>query len=320
MSVAAHRTLAGPPPDLPADWPHRTASRRVDAGGIDWHVQLHRSRNPDAALTLVLLHGTGASAHSWAELIEPLGELATLVNLDLPGHGWTRGAAPGSLRLAAVADALQALLLRLDLDGDIGLVGHSAGAAVALEWALRHAAHDAGRLRARAIVGLNPSLVPPPAVYTTLLGPAIAPLATSRPLAVLLARGAANSSLIDRLLASTGSRAPAWSRACYRRLFSRPEHVRGSMGFMAGADLPGLLARGGDITVPVAFVLGRQDPWVRLGPLRRVIRAHFPFAQCVEVDGGHLLHEERPLETAALVAQGLRTALQAKDPEPPVTG
>lgn len=312
MSDAGHSGFAGPPPDLPADWPQRAASHRVHAGGLDWHVQLHPPRNPDAGLTLVLLHGTGASAHSWSESIAPLRDFAAVVNLDLPGHGWTRGAEPSSLRLAAVADALQALLLRLELGGDLGFVGHSAGAAVGLAWALRHARRDAGRMRARVIVGLNPSLVPPPTVYTALLGPALSPLATSRTLAGLLARRAASGSLIDRLLDSTGSRVPAWSRACYRTLFGRPAHVRGSMGFMAGADLPGLLARGGEVAVPLAFVLGRQDPWVRIGPLQRVIRARFPTADCAAVDGGHLLHEERPAEIAALVGRMVERALERR--------
>lgn len=310
MSVDEPRHFEAAPTDLPATWPHRHTSRRVHAAGLDWHVQWHPSRNPAAALTLVLLHGTGASTHSWAELIEPLSGFASLVNLDLPGHGWTRGAEPGGLGLAAVADALQALLQRLEIRGDIGFIGHSAGAAVALEWALRHASRDADLRRPRVIVGLNPSLVPPPAIYTALLGPALSPLATSRTLAGLLARRAASGSLIDRLLDSTGSRVPAPSRACYRTLFARPEHVRGAMGFMAGADLPRLLARGEEVTVPLAFVLGRQDPWVRIGPLCDVIRRRFRAARCVEVDGGHLLHEARPHETAALVGQLVAEALQ----------
>ncbi len=45
------------------DWPHREASRFVEAAGLRWHVQEFGS--PDAP-TLLLLHGTGAATHSVA--------------------------------------------------------------------------------------------------------------------------------------------------------------------------------------------------------------------------------------------------------------
>jgi len=46
-----------------ADWPNRAASRKLRAGGVDWHVQI-LGRGP----TLLLLHGTGASTHSWRDV------------------------------------------------------------------------------------------------------------------------------------------------------------------------------------------------------------------------------------------------------------
>ena len=75
-----------------AHWPHRQASRFVDAGGCRWHVQAHPG---GAAQPVVwLLHGTGAAGHSWRGLVPLLAQRATLVVPDLPGHGFS-GPLPG---------------------------------------------------------------------------------------------------------------------------------------------------------------------------------------------------------------------------------
>jgi magnesium chelatase accessory protein len=39
--------------------------------------------------TVLLLHGTGASTHSWRALAPLLARRCTVVALDLPGHGFT---------------------------------------------------------------------------------------------------------------------------------------------------------------------------------------------------------------------------------------
>ncbi len=92
-----------------AHWPHRSASRFVDAGGCAWHVQVLRSAPGQPVLWL--LHGTGAASHSWRALMDLLAPHATLVVPDLPGHGFS-GPLPGvslpgmARALAALADAL----------------------------------------------------------------------------------------------------------------------------------------------------------------------------------------------------------------------
>jgi magnesium chelatase accessory protein len=66
------------------DWPHRTASRFVSAGGIEWHVQV-MGKGPCA----LLLHGTGASTHSFRDLAPALAPDFSVIAVDLPGHGFT---------------------------------------------------------------------------------------------------------------------------------------------------------------------------------------------------------------------------------------
>jgi len=286
------------PARLPADWPHREFSRSLRVGALDWHVQV-AGHGP----TLLLLHGSGASAHSWADLLPTLAGHATVVAPDLPGHGFTTGATLADLTLPRISDALAALLAALQLPAPVMVAGHSAGAALALRWALSAAPPP------RALVGFNPSLVAPPAVYPRMGAPLINPPATSAPVARPLAGLVARSGMVDRLLASTQSVVPAAQRARYRQLFSDPTHVRGAMGFMAAADLPALLSEGARLPCPVTFVLGSVDTWVPENALRPLIARAYPQADVQRWAGGHLLHEAQPAQAAALLLAVLERAL-----------
>ena len=47
-----------------SDWPHKERSEMVDAGGMRFHVQRFGDEGPN----IFLLHGTGASTHSFRDL------------------------------------------------------------------------------------------------------------------------------------------------------------------------------------------------------------------------------------------------------------
>jgi len=296
LTVSRHPVKSPPVPGfVPHDWPHRTASLAIDAGGVRWHVQ-RAGRGP----VVLLLHGSGASSHSWADLWPDLTACATVIAPDLPGHGYTTGFRDGDCSLARVAMAIDHLLEAL-APGPVRVVaGHSAGAALAIRWAL-------GTPRApAALVGFAPSLVPPPAAYTTFLAPIITPVATSAFATTLLASLAGRARLVERLLDFTRSPIPAAQRARYETLFRSPGHVRGTMRFMAAADLPALLEDAKRLAVPATFVLGRNDDWVPGRSLRPILARAFPDAEVETWNDGHLLHEVEPGRAARLIASRLR--------------
>jgi magnesium chelatase accessory protein len=133
------------------DWPNREASRFVEAGGLRWHVQV-KGRGP----VLLLLHGTGASTHSFRDLLPLLARDFQVVAPDLPGHGFTaRPADPAGLSLPGMSAGIAALLGALALPPQIA-VGHSAGAALLCQMQLT------GQLRSKALVSLNGALLPLP--------------------------------------------------------------------------------------------------------------------------------------------------------------
>ena len=124
------------------------ATRRVEAGGLRWTVSMF-GRGP----TMLLLHGTGASSHSFVALAELLADDFTVVVPDLPGHaGTSRGTAAG-MSLDGMAASVGALLDALAVRPVIAM-GHSAGAAILVRMVLD------GRLGLRALIGLNAALVP----------------------------------------------------------------------------------------------------------------------------------------------------------------
>ena len=108
------------------DWPHRQASRFVEAAGLRWHVQ-QMGQGP----VLLLIHGTGGATHSWRDLMPLLARDFTCVAVDLPGHGFSAMPPAACLSLDGMARLLAGLLARLGLSPEL-VVGHSAGAACLL--------------------------------------------------------------------------------------------------------------------------------------------------------------------------------------------
>ncbi|WP_437732611.1 alpha/beta fold hydrolase [Sorangium sp. So ce1335] len=101
---------------------------------------------------VVLLHGRGNAATTWFPLLPELARRHRVIAVDLPGFGhassppFEGGGFEEGLRF--FTDPVEELLLELEL-GDAALVGHSLGALVAAEIALRRRA----RPRKLALIG-----------------------------------------------------------------------------------------------------------------------------------------------------------------------
>ncbi len=116
--------------------PRASKSIRIEAEpGVELHCLHWPAEGGDAAAApVVLLHGGGANAHWWDHLAEPLSTERGCYALDFRGHG--DSSFPEERRIGAFNDDLEALVRWLGRD-DVHLVGHSMGAAVALDHASR---------------------------------------------------------------------------------------------------------------------------------------------------------------------------------------
>lgn len=265
-----------------ADWPQREASRFVASGGLDWHVQM-AGEGP----TLLMLHGTGAATHSWRALWPLLQPGFRLVAPDLPGHGFT--AVPPDLSLGAMAAFVRQLLIDLDVVPDV-ILGHSAGAAIALRLVLDGAAEP------RLVAGIGAALQPFPGA-AAMLFPAIARSLVMNPVVPAMVAAAASLPGEPRrfLERATGSRVDAAGARYYGRLFRCRAHVAATLGMMAAWDLAPLARDMPRLQPPLLLLHGARDrtvpPDVSVRAARRV-----PSGRAVALAGlGHLAHEEAPL-------------------------
>lgn len=291
MAVA----LGPPPPGMPAHWPLREHSHTLVAGGLRWHLQLLRAGGAPRPVAL-LLHGTGASAHSLAGLAQALAATHDVLVPDLPGHAFSQRPAPPGLSLPGMAASLGELLAALACRPAL-IVGHSAGAAIAARLCLD------GHAEPAAIVSLCGAWFPPGGVAGWWYAPAARLLALNPLVPHLFAWQAARPATLKKLIDSTGSRIGADGIAQYARLVGNPAHVSAVLAMMAAWDLQPLLhdlprlaprlelvAAEGDTTVPPAQALALQ---------RRL-----PQARVHQLQGlGHLAHEENPAVVAALIAR-----------------
>lgn len=276
------------------DWPNRAHSRFVPAGRVRWHVQV---MGLEEAPALLLLHGTGAATHSWRALAPLLSTHFRVIAPDLPGHGFTTGKPDDRLAMPAMASGLGQLLAVLGADPAL-IVGHSAGAAIAIRIALD------GHARPRGIVGLSSALLPFPGLGATLF-PSLARLLFVNPFAPhLFARMARVPGETARFLArSTGSRIDAEGIACYERLLGRPGHCAGAIRMMTDWDLETLKRDLPRLLTPLRLIHGEADAAIPIALVREAATLP-PTARLVSLPGlGHLAHEEMPETVAAMIGE-----------------
>ena len=272
------------------DWPNRASSRFVRAAGLRWHVQVM-----GAGSVVLLIHGTGASTHSFRTLAPMLASHFTVVAPDLPGHGFTDPpAAAAGYSLPGVAGGISSLLRELALSPML-VAGHSAGAAVAIRMILDNA------ITPTAIVSLNGALLPFPAITNDFFRPVARFLASSSLTARAFTLFAGSRPSVERLVRSTGSRIDPEGMRLYARLTSTSGHVHAALALMANWDLRPLVRDLPHLAPRLVLVTGSQDGMVPPAESYRV-RALLPKAELVSLRGlGHLAHEERPADIAALM-------------------
>ncbi|MEL7729233.1 alpha/beta fold hydrolase BchO [Citromicrobium bathyomarinum] len=274
-------------------WPHREASRFIESAGLRWHVQVMGPDEEDAPV-LLLLHGTGASCHSWRGLMPLLAENYRVIAPDLPGHAFTQAMRGSQMSLPGMADAVRALIETLEIE-PAAMIGHSAGAAIALTAAL-------DRFTDTPIIGLNPALAPFPWPAAQVF-PAMARVLALNPLVPKLFSGISRlagdtEGFIQR---STNSRIDREGARCYATLLGNSDHARSALAMMANWDLDPLERALPGIANPVLLIHARGDNAIPLDGVEDAVRA-LPDATLEVLPGlGHLMHEERPEEIAGLI-------------------
>jgi len=261
-------------------------SRIVDAGGLRWHVQ-QAGRGP----CVLLVHGTGASSHTWRDLLPILAREYEVLAVDLPGHGFTGAASASGSSIAGMSDSLSTLLSALQVSPQY-CVGHSAGAVILCRMALD------GHITPRVIVSINGAFVPLAGSAGFLFSPIARFLAAAPFMSRLIARRAGNPASVARLLSGTGSRLDAAGIELYVKLVSNPQHLAGALQMMGNWDLESFARDLPRLSTPLVLFVGENDLAV---PPRQAlwVKESGVNARIHSLPGlGHLAHEEQPAVVA----------------------
>ena len=246
---------------------------------------------------LLLLHGTGAATHSWRALAPLLAERFTVVAPDLPGHGFTTGRPRGGAGDAG--------------DGARGRrpAGRRSAFAPTRSSAIRRGRRSrcgwrsTGVAAPDTIVGLDAALLPFPGLAARLF-PTLARLLFVNPLAPHALRADGADARRDRAVPGPQHRLAdrCRGRRCYERLFATPGHCAGRDRDDGGlGPRPRWRATCRGSRRRCCWSTATRDAAIPIATAREAA-ALVGDGRLVPLPGlGHLAHEERPAEVAALI-------------------
>lgn len=261
------------------------ASQTVAVQGMPVHLRDEGSGPP-----LVLLHGTGASLHTWDGWAEHLADTFRVVRLDLPGFGLTGPHPHDDYRIAAYVDFLAAVLDTLGLER-VHLAGNSLGGFIAWRFALAHP-ERVGRL---VLVDASGAPVPDPDGSPFVFRLARVPL-LNQLFTVVTPRSVLETSLRD--VYADDSRVTPVLIDRYDDLARRPGN---RAAFVARANTPPEPDRFhalADYAGPVLLQWGAADTWIPLAHADSFAAVLPNDTLVVYPDAGHVPMEERPAATA----------------------
>jgi pimeloyl-ACP methyl ester carboxylesterase len=257
---------------------------------MTWTIRPRSDHGPLAAITagdgplVVLIHGVGLRAEAWNAQIDALSHRFRVIAVDLPGHGHSAALGPDP----QMSDFTNAVVA--SFQGAACVIGHSFGAMIALDLAIRYPA------RVRGVVALN-------AIYRRDTDARVAVMARADALdgrtisdpSATLDRWFGAASLPERAACAAWLNAvdPSGYRAAYR-VFARED----------GPSDRGLVTLG----CPALFITGEKEP-NSTPTMSRQMAAHVADGQAeVIADAAHML----PMTHAPQVNSKLTQFLQER--------
>ncbi len=263
-----------------AHWPNSNFSIFVEAATHLWHVQ-QAGRGP----SLLLLHGTGASSHSWDGLFQLFCDDFSVTAIDLPGHGFTRIGTKQRNSLTNMTSDIITLCKAHKIAPDY-IIGHSAGAAIAMEMSKT--------LHFKGVIGINAALSKFGGIASWAF-PMIAKIIALNPFIPSYLAGLGRNPLrVEKLMRETGSKLSDVQLSRYRALFQDRNHVEGTLLMMAQWNLDRLLLRLDEVNTPTLLIAAERDRTVSPKVSQEISKKLVHAEALLLHDLGHLAHEENP--------------------------
>jgi pimeloyl-ACP methyl ester carboxylesterase len=240
---------------------------------------------------LLLIHGMAGSLGTWRSVVDPLARNATVLAVDLPGHG-ASSPGGGDYSLGSLAAGLRDVLTALGHDR-VTLVGHSLGGGIAMQFSYqfpemteRLVLVSSGGLGVEVNPALRAASLPGANLFVSVTAEATR-RASGIAGRVLRATHAPPRPGLDELLRSYASLADADRRSAFLAT------VRSVVGLNGQTVLAGdrlYLAQ----DLPVLLIWGAEDPII---PVEHARAAHalMPHSTLAVFDGvRHFPHVEAP--------------------------
>lgn len=277
------------------NWPCRANSHFMTLNRIRWHWQRFPAERKPQAL---LLHGTGASAHTWAPLIPLLTDDFDIIAVDLPGQGFSHCDDSALMSMVGMAQSVSDLLTDQNFAPSL-VIGHSAGAALLAQMVLQ------AFIRPTRIIAIAPALMPWRGIAQHLFTPMARMLAGTSLMPRLFSRLSGSEQSVRRLITRIGSDPVPEMVRCYQVLVANEVHVGNTLTMMAHWDLESLAPKLPALSVPVDIVIGAADKAVPPEQAKQAVDA-LPHAKLHWIHGkGHLVHEEQPLAIARIISEAV---------------
>ena len=261
-------------------WPYDEYSALHETDNFVWHYQL--IGKPGKPIIL-LIHGAGASSHSWANLIPKLQEFRILA-VDLPGHRFSKikkGIRP--LHDIIVRDLI-VLFESLKIKPNV-FVGHSIGAVIVLSLS------DIYKGPLSSIVLINGALERFEGPAGTIF-PLMARVFYASPLTkywIRIFNSAENS--LRKFLSISGSNLKSKNIDYYVKLMTDEDHVTGTLAFISSWNIGDIEKKLKKINTPTLFLAGMRDGIVNYKTSVRANKKAINAKIKLFESEGHLIHE-----------------------------
>lgn len=226
--------------------------------------------------------------------MEILSEKYDLLVPDLPGHGFSSVIRRKRSSLDNISEALSTLLIQEEFEPEL-IVGHSAGAAIAVNMTVK------GLVRPKGIVSINGAFYPFPG-FARQLFPAMAKMLFLNPFVPkFFALTASDKERVRRLIRSTGSELTEQQLSYYARAFVSSRHVEGTLAMMANWELDEMHKCLKNLPVPLLQIIGEKDGTVDPSASLSTERIVSAGERISFSKAGHLVHEENPEAVAGKI-------------------
>jgi pimeloyl-ACP methyl ester carboxylesterase len=254
-------------------------------------VHLRDQGNPDGR-TLLLIHGTSASLHTWEPWVKELGDTYRIITLDLPGHGLTGPIPSCDYSIECYLRMIEDVREQLGLEHFV-IGGNSLGGNISWRYALAYGHHVDGLVLLDASGG--------PQIHKAALTPAF--VLAQIPVANLLLEVLTPRDLFKKGLEDASNTQGFvtdekveryWqlgirpgNRTAMRKRFTAPDRNE-----QYRSQLP-------DLEIPTLILWGREDQFVDLADGEWFARTLPDVTLSIYDDVGHLPMAEVPVLSAA---------------------